>query len=264
MAGSTAVLWFDFDQTAFCTFLPPLGGLGVEQACEQAVRDIFGEQGNARYLLQGGLRNRAPAELVRALLPLAQGVYVRKRTEDFIQAKLAYLMAQIGQQPDGSIWPPPCPGFVDFWRSIPDCAQERVYTGVISSGHTAFIERVWKAYGLSPPDVIVSEDDIRPRRQPQSLVRRVKPAVLPLALGRYKLRRLLNCPDVTYLTDKSRQVYFGDDRFKDGGMAARAKMTFGHLAPGNPPEIADWGFRFGDWRWVQDRLEQLVRTGSLQ
>lgn len=65
---SNSLLIFDFDNTIAETFLMSPGVLNVEKAYEQTIADIFGQEGIKVYYKMGGLKNRAPSELVHELL----------------------------------------------------------------------------------------------------------------------------------------------------------------------------------------------------
>lgn len=258
-------LWLDFDQTVAWTFAPPVGGFSVLEACALAVNDILGPTAHRRYLASGGLHNRAPVEIVRDLVPEAEKTEFQLLAEAFVRAKLGYLTEQIGLQPDGTIWPPPCTGFVDFWRGLTKYLDAgTIHAGVISSGHTEFIMKVWSAYGLKPPRIIISEDDIRSVRYAIDPAWLVKPGVFPFMLGRRQLAAQLGVSVPRDWRDKSRVVYCGDDIVRDGEMARRAGVAFGHFAPGAEQGPTELGFRFGDWAWVRERLDAFVLTGKMQ
>jgi hypothetical protein len=148
----------DFDGTLASTFEPSPQGIGVNEAYTLAVRDVLGPEGLAAYGSDriGGLKNRAPCELVRdilhegdtsAILAHAREFLDKNRailelekyvpdgkgvplvwdetnpestiTELLVWQKLKYLLEQVGTTfPDGSIWPAPCEGFQDFWREL--------------------------------------------------------------------------------------------------------------------------------------------------
>lgn len=246
---------FDFDNTAFLTAAPPgEGGIDVATAYELAINEIFGTEILTAYRKAGGLRNRGPSEVVQELAPGRSSSEVSQLAEQLVAAKLSHLIDQIGLPVGGGFWPMPCEGFLPFWRWF---AKQDIRTGVISSGHTAFIERVFQLYDLQPPRVIVSDDDVR-RRHYANLRWRVKPGTFQLTLARLRLAdEYGESPKSASFHDKSGIIYFGDDALKDGGLARAAGVRFGHFDPQVSAEVTTGGFRFPSWEWVRDRFSEL-------
>lgn len=58
----------DFDGTIADTLTRNTNGIGVDEGYEYAIRTIFGNEGLISYRKIGGLKNRAPTELVKELL----------------------------------------------------------------------------------------------------------------------------------------------------------------------------------------------------
>jgi hypothetical protein len=242
---------FDFDNNAFWTATPPRGGIGVAAAYELAVDEVLGARALTAYREGGGLRNRTPSEVVQELVPDRSYSEISELAEQLVAVKLSHLVNQIGLPVGDSFWPTPCDGFVSFWRWL---AKQEIRTGVISSGHTAFIEQVFQLYSLRLPDVIVSDDDIR-RRHYASLRWRVKPGTFQFTLARLRLAREYGESRTSpSFHDKSSITYFGDDALKDGGLAQAAGVCFGHFDPQASVEVTADGFRFPSWKWVQDRF----------
>lgn len=269
----------DFDGTVAETFTPCPGGLGVHGAYEKAIEDVLGKEGLKRYHVIGGLRNRAPSELVRLLLedtspdqmignariffrrngeqladfvPKGKGVTLAgdfTPTADFIselvvRQKLFYLSSQIGTPlGDGNVWPAPCRGFIRFYNDLAqlDTGDLQLDLAIVSSGHELFIGRTFMVWGLSKPEIIITEDDIRGKAE---LEGRVKPDPLSLELA---CAQWLGTA-VTGAT-KQRVVYIGDDPVKDGGMAERFGVSFGWFdrdGKNGKLNIPD-SFTFSDW-----------------
>lgn len=243
---------FDFDNTAFLTFTPPEGGIGVSEAYESAIHEVLGGKALASYLNNGGLRNRGPSEVVRELRPLQTAGQIAQLSEQLVAAKLHHLVDQIGTPVGGSLWPVPCTDFLAFWRCL---TESDIRTGVISSGHTAFIEQVFQLHGLPLPEVIVSDDDIR-QRHSVSLQWRTKPGTLQFTLARRRLA--LDYGEglqSASFHDKRGIIYFGDDAGKDGRLALAAGVRFGYFNPQcSKMESIAGGFQFASWKWVQDLL----------
>lgn len=152
------LICLDYDQTIGKTFQRSPNGIGVNEAYRYAIESIFGQKGLFVYDQIGGLQNRAPGELIEALLAngnrkqmvqnarvfyqkhllwlnnlAADGKFVipewtkrsaKRETEEAISEllilqKLFYLMKEIGSSfPDGKIWPEPCTGILDFFQTI--------------------------------------------------------------------------------------------------------------------------------------------------
>ncbi len=285
-----SLLAFDFDGTAAMTFELGPDGIGVHEACAMTVDAIFGDRGLRIYQGQGGLMNRAPIEVVSSLLeaqprlirqahrfytrhslglngfvPADMGCQLDWETdrlctiaELFVRQKLAYLMKQIGEPlPDGQPWPRPTRGFRSFWESACRAKADGwpIDLAIISSGHHCFIERTFNAWSLPLPDIIVTDDSIRGQLFPIDPERRVKPALFPYLLARRQWH--LRCNGDGRQDERSRVIYFGDDRSKDGAMAQAAKIPFGWFNPsGHLAAHCEYGFPFRDWRTIADHLER--------
>ncbi len=302
------LLAFDFDNTQFRTSEMAPGIASVPVAYEQTVERMFGKMGLNLYLAQGGLRNRAPSEVVKALvtgssarnnaklvnlagefahqnlelldgyvpvgkgyeLDLTKPLTTEALTEIFVRQKQRSMMPQIGMKlSEKDIWPRPCRGFVDFWKTVDDLKKEGVpiTTANISSGHELFIEETFKKHGLSQPDIIVSEDDIR---GVSSLDGKniVKPSPFSLALA---VRRWLDLPgfphddlDLSLIHEHADKViYFGDDPVKDGQMAVAGNVLFGNYQEVATPPKGVNSFSFSNWHVLGQILRQKVGRKSV-
>lgn len=232
----------DFDGTLAETSKKSPHGIGVLEAYEMAVEDLFGKEGLTAYRDAGGLRNRAPPEVVAELERMGffiSGKTLGEATEALVQAKLKVLLGEIN-----SSWPLPCQGFPEFCQRMTEGYPEWTFA-ILSSGHRAFIEKtflVWREEWpwIPIPRLIVSDDELRDL--PWPLEERVKPSpkLLQLVLDRLEIGR-------------EEAVYVGDDPNKDGLMAVRAGVRFGLFLP-NPertpdiPEEVSPTWTFHDWR----------------
>lgn len=292
---------YDFDSTIANTFKIGPRGIGVNEATNNAIKDIFGQPGTALLKKLGGLSNRAPSELINLLLKTTDrekliesakkffkekapnlSMMVDKNkavpltwdennnnieqliAELFVRQKLSYLLEQVGEKTaDGQVWPPLTQGFLEFWTNLHRLKKEGlpVDMAIISSGHDEFINRVFKLYNLEPPNILISEDDIRGRKYPKEIERRVKPGELPLALTHfYWLKEQgmnqLNFDLETATEVKRRMIYFGDDLNKDRKLSEGARIPFGFFVPENliltePGNV----FAFKDWRTIGKLLK---------
>ncbi len=140
----------DFDGTVAQTFEKSPSGVSVHEAYEIAVDTIFGAKGVDEYHRQGGLNNRAPIEVVTRLAPDAEGAEHELLVAQLIDAKLGVLVGQIGKSlADGAQWPRPMLGYLDFREALQATREDGrlVDDLVLSSGHVAFIERVYDMWG---------------------------------------------------------------------------------------------------------------------
>lgn len=301
--SKSLLLAFDFDGTIAQTFVKGPLGMDVHTAYEKSIYDLFGDAGLSAYSAIGGLRNRAPSDLIHALLDnehrtalvaAAEAFFQNNRdrmvqlvsadkghsldisdrthpepfiTELLVRQKLQYLSDQIGMvMPDtGERWPQQCRGFGVFWKHVQELKADgmQVKTAIISSGHDEFIRKTFATWDLPLPDYMVTEDDIRGRRYPEEMDRRVKPGTLQMALVHRMWMRDLGLTGKEFDMDtaahlRDRIWYFGDDIKKDGGLAENSRIVFGLIVPG-PGAINDGGlrsFQFEDWQEVADVLEQ--------
>ena len=230
--GEQLLLATDFDNTVALTFEPAPNDMTVERAYEAAVQRILGEKCLALYQAKGGLRNRAPGEIVAELAPELDSRARNLKTEDLIEAKLSTLTSQVGQRlPDGAIWPRATDGFNRFWAAVSDSTD--VTTAVTSSGHDDFIRRFYEVQELAPPDIMVTDDMMRPltARLPLSLC--VKPAPLLLDLVHYQwLDRQGVEADLDNRNESRENIFYtGDDPLKDGQLALNAGVRFMLIDP---------------------------------
>lgn len=293
---------FDFDGTLADTFTKSPNGIGVNEAYEGGVVSIFGEAGAVAFRRIGGLQNRAPAELIRALLEVDPSLReVGKRfhdaakhadvpwdeenpintfTELLVREKLGILVKEIGTADSaGKQWPQPFPGVVEFFRII-DAINQRgevqIDIGIISSGHTEFIRRTFEMWGVPLPPIFVTDDDIRGRQHPREAAHRVKPGLLPFAIAYLKWLDL-RWPGRQQSEPHSREpidsphelkqyiLYVGDDAVRDGGLAHGAHMEFCSFDPTGRAELQPGDARFSDWSQLHALLlehEDQLRAGE--
>ena len=258
----------DYDGTAGNTFVESPRHINVDMAYSLAIAQLFGHKGLEIYRGEGGHHNRAPTEIVDALLK--KGCYQSalspdKLTERLIQLKLDVLLDEVSPE-----WPMPCYGFLNFWQTLEELRSTDgidLRTAVISSGHEAFIRKTFDVWGVSQPDYLVTEDDIRPRRYPSEQERRFKPGCLSLAIAHRKW--LVDTRGDGYSADiaassKPFMIYLGDDDKKDGGLANKARLPFGLFKEGARYEQSPNGFTFGDWNIIAASLRnssQAMREG---
>lgn len=278
----------DYDGTAARTYEGGSNILSLFEIYDQVITEMFGSEGFQRYQELGGLKHRSPTELIHLILnhhptflerahrfydyhahmlkqnvPEGKGVALDWKsekpeqvvTELFVRRKLEHLMNQLGARLDnGRPWPSPCDGFLPLWETIQqlnnrDNSQFHIDTALVSSGHDMFIKACFAMWGIPPPDIYITEDDVRGRKYPQELERRVKPGPLPLALAHYhwlKMHGIRSTVDgITPLAavTKERMLYVGDSLEKDGRLALNGGVPFiffseGYGKDNEPPNDA--------------------------
>lgn len=235
MPRSEAVLeisLLDFDRTVADTFASPSGIVGVEGAYRSAVSDVLGVQAVDDFDAQGGLRNRAPGELAQALTGRGiAGTELTELTGKLVAAKMGVLTGQISDR-----WPLPVLGFLDYWELVQ--GAEGIETGIVSSGHTGFIVRVFEQWGIELPGAVVTDDELHEIDDPTPYEQRVKPSPFGLRTAVAEVLGVEGCrvDDPSFISQAfARRISFaGDDPKKDGKMAKNAGVNFFHIDPLNP------------------------------
>jgi hypothetical protein len=237
-----AQLWLcvlDFDGNIARTFDPSPNQMNVNHAYNLAIQYLFGAEtfGHDPLALIGGLKNRAPSEIIGALFQLNRDLLLRckkifaSQTEilkDFVpagkgvpliwdetqtylnpqrlmaellvRAKLLFLMKEINEY-----WPLPCTGFIDFIQALPRLEEKtkiKPVTAILSSGHDEFIHNVYKIWGIPQPELMITDDDLRTLNFPSEPERTVKPSpfLLDLVLVQWLAKQPECEPDNTNLT----------------------------------------------------------------
>jgi len=192
---------FDFDNTIAHTFLhiPNADHNIVEDAYTHALAMMW----RIDYALElldrvGGLQNRAPGELIRAILD-AEGsgrqglidmaekafheIYFRGKSprellSDCVPEGKGFPWKWDDRHPEQSIieflvraklnhllmkigphYPTPCPGFRLFYQAMQN--HEEIIPGIISSGHEVFIQKTFDVWELECPQLLLTDDDMR-------------------------------------------------------------------------------------------------------
>ncbi len=298
------LLLCDFDQTLFDTKKPSPNGVGLEEGYQYAVNNVFGPLGLAIYQEEGGLRNRAPIEVVtslikhQSLISSAQEKYAELTsstenlpalltvpwneasvcsilTEMLVHSKLQLFLGEIGIE-----WPQQYPGVCSYFQTITDLRVKKslpIHSGILSSGHTSFIEKTLCLRGIPYPQVMITDDHIRPIPFLDDPGKKVKPSPF---LIYFLLERWLKNPDddspasvEKFSLSLSRVLYIGDDPQKDGEMAKNVGIPFGWFR-GNCDEFSEisqdtfpfGSFSFSNWHTLcdflkKDSVRKMVRRG---
>lgn len=229
------ITFLDFDRTIADTFAHPAGIVGVEEAYQIAISDELGHEASVRFEEQGGLLNRAPGELITGLIvEEIPDDAILELTQRLVAAKMNVLTEQISD-----IWPLPVDGFMPYWSFVEQRAE--LLSGIVSSGHSPFIKRWFEFRNITPPDVIVSDDELREVQHPTPYPKRVKPSPFGIELAYAEITQRTmesqpheNIAGTRHLNDI--MSFAGDDPQKDGKMAEAARLPFFHIDPENPTQ----------------------------
>ena len=241
----------DFDGTVAQTFEKSPSGVGVHEAHELTVETMFGVKALDHYIDGGGLRNRAPVEVVQDLAPDAKGDELDQLVSRFIDTKLGVLMGEIGTRfSDGSVWPRPTGGYLGLRERIEEARDNGLLIDdlILSSGHEPFIRKTYQAWSVGEPTHIVAEETIRQLALALPIEQLVKPSpvLMDVAHNMWRQGYGLNSTSEPALDERDRIVYVGDDPVKDGELAKSSGVDFMLLDPVNSLEI---------WQRVASRLQ---------
>ena len=230
--SSELFVGYDFDGTIARTFDPSPRGVTVASAYDTAVDQIFGVQSLAEYHASGGLRNRAPVEIVRQLAPDATTTQQADLVAMLDDAKLAVLLEEITAQ-----WPQPTDGYLDFIKKMQRGRENgaRTTEAIISSGHAPFITQTYKAWGVPEPEIILAQEAIAAMANAENLPVPAKPSTRIMRFAHTLWRdkhHILPTAQIPVI-DAARMSYVGDDKLKDGEMASQSNVVFYLLDPAN-------------------------------
>lgn len=214
----------DYDGTMARTGETPVGGVDVNGAYKQAIAEVIDEQAAQEFEDNGGHNHRAPIEIVTDLSRYLSGLSTDqlKRVAAQLSAhKLDILSGQIGtRNSDGSLWPRPTDGFVEFWQALTEARGKRkIGTAVISAGHTDFIVKWFDTFDLEQPDAFSTAEVVDNLLPLSPAEEKTKPARLPLLIAKTAL-------DDKYGDAVNTIYYVGDSEVKDGGLAANTDAQF--------------------------------------
>lgn len=263
------LLVLDFDGNVANTFAQSPNGIGVNEAYQGAIETIFGKHGLEVYRQLGGLKNRAPEELIglilrecsnsenflnsakkclankcaklEGLVPEGKGasmVWSRNNSERIctIAEMLVRLKLNILLEEICSDWPLACKDFVSFISVVNKIKDTgiNVSLAILSSGHDKFIKKTFSTWGIDMPAVMVTDDDMRGRTYPKKTKDRVKPSpfLFDLVQSRWQGIELTNQTELA-IEARGRMMYFGDDPNKDGLLAKNSGVPFGLYDPDN-------------------------------
>ncbi|HVV66506.1 MAG TPA: hypothetical protein VHB72_00335 [Candidatus Saccharimonadales bacterium] len=232
----------DFDGAAFDTFEPPVGGVGVDEAYRIAIGEVFGGLALARYDEEGGHKNRTPTEIAQSLSPDTSGRGLKSNARQLVDVKLDILLEQIGlPTTGGKPWPQPIRGFEAFWSGVSMARKDGtpLSTGVLSAGHTEFIERCFESAGLEMPDFMYTHETAEGLYANVPVENLAKPSPVPMEIitSLWLSKLFANAQEAAQLSRsqiKDRILYSGDDVYRDRKLAENADVDFVHIPAINP------------------------------
>lgn len=234
----------DFDNTVALTFEKPVSGVGVHEAYEIAVEDVFDTRTRDEYMSKGGLRNRAPLQVVTELKPDANGGERFTLVDSLIRVKLAVLMGQIGTPAkSGGIWPRPTEGYLELLDQIEQARRDQIITHtILSSGHEPFIAKTFETWGVRQPDHVIAVETIDRLSIDHPKEKLVKPSpILMQVMYETWLQGLGQEPAATPCPEElADMIYVGDDDEKDGNMARAFGVDFVLLDPDHERSKKIW------------------------
>lgn len=250
ISSSLYLLLSDFDGTMARTFDPSPNRIGVHEAYENALCQVFGRGVLPAFERIGKLRNRDHASLIAALLDfdpsLCDGRSAEELCDELVSYKLKILLKEIGSE-----WPRACEGFREFCAALSPLIHERTLElGIISSGHQRFIQATFEMWGIECPSIMVTSETVNSYSH-LPLKDRVKPAPFPFWLAIQRWRG-----------DASRIIYCGDHG-DDGDFAANLGLPFARFRNGSSAEEENFyphrfprgSFQFSDWRKVAEFIQ---------
>jgi hypothetical protein len=225
----------DFDGTVGLTSETSPRGIDVEGAYVIAVKNVFGLRARDQYIDAGGLLNRAPSEVVQQLAPDA-GSDFDPLVDQLVDAKLAVLLDEIGTTfEDGSVWPRPTDGYLDFQQSLTEGRKEGLLIDdlILTSGHEVFIRQTYAAWCIEPPTHIVAEETIRQMALELPVEQLVKPSPLLMEVVHNVWRQSYGLEPSDKIPENVRQrmIYVGNDPAKDGELALNSGVDFVLIDP---------------------------------
>lgn len=282
----------DSDGTIFNTFESSPNGVDVKEAYNFAIQKVLGGIAFKIYNEAGGLRNRAPAQVVaflmrseyavhfletaerffkndkemkklEGLIPTGKGAplvwnnydHIPLLTELLVLVKLNYLMEHVGAKlSNNERWPRMFNGVDRFIYCLEQ--EHGIDFCVLSSGHEFFIQKCFNIHGLSYPTIMVTDDDMRSKTH-FSVEERSKPSpvLMQYIKEKWAERHNLLPQNIT----ETKIAYTGDDLLLDGMTAQSAKARFWHFFPegGTKSSLNNGKYsRFQDW----NTLTEMVRN----
>jgi len=224
----------DFDGTLVNTYEDSPSGWNVEKASRVAIEEVLGEDGLRIFNEVGGVKSRAPIEIVRDTQRALgnNDELTVELTKSFVDKKLSLMIPAINED-----WPRLYPGVHHFLRKA---GRDGYWfdVGILSSGHDLFIRRVLDVNGINSEDlIIVTSDSGLTRPFPERDTFKPNPYQLAEAHHQWLMRYEDHPPEEYNGSDiyigrslgKPNMLYVGDDPTKDGGLAEGSRIPYIHV-----------------------------------
>ncbi len=252
---------FDFDGTIADGFSPSPNNIGIHEIHRIVIRQMFGDSALTFFEESlGGLQNREPSELIHLLL----GGDDRDALDKFISLKMDYFLPEISPS-----WPRLSSGFKELWMEIAE-GTIPVETAIVSSGHDAFIKKVFETNGLPTPKILITSDTTKNLGEPNGRRPLHKPHPHALARAHYGLIKDTMWGDYkTWMTAEGRYtgrnlwkgniMYVGDDPSKDLVLAGNARIIGGFVPFSNKefqPDLQKGQVLIPSFHWLSAHLHE--------
>jgi hypothetical protein len=245
----------DYDGTTNNTSEEAPGIKTVNDGYKEGLDAAFGPGAADIFESQGGHDHRTPPQIVedvaRALKLGLEPKHIISKSQQVVEVKQGVLYDQIGTSlPDGALWPRTTDGFKEYWEIIYAARENGSYidTGIISSGHTVFIQKSFEVHNLAPPDIMITEEVINEfllNSIPSE--HRGKPAPLPLSILKIawaaSYGKMIHEEGLSQSMNP-RILIIGDSVRADGGLAKNVGVNSEILEPSAPEDTwrkaAEW------------------------
>lgn len=237
----------DFDGTVADTLTPSPNNIDVERGYLIAVEEVFGRPARERYEHEGGLRNRAPIEVVQQLARGATDEEQHVLHTKLDAAKLGVLVNEISPT-----WPRPIPGFEHYVKTLNAARRASVLidTAIVSSGHASFIDATFRTWGIFEPTFMLEQDAMRAIAVARNEVMPFKPDSRIFGYATLLWRNAHKVPDGPFMptvSERRRMHYIGDGDV-DEQLAKNAAIPFFRIHAANTEH---------SWRTVSAYVESL-------
>ena len=252
---------FDFDGTIADGFSPSPNNIGIHEIHRIVIRQMFGDSALTFFEESlGGLQNREPSELIHLLL----GGDDRDALDKFISLKMDYFLPEISP-----FWPRLSSGFKELWMEIAE-GTIPVETAIVSSGHDAFIKKVFETNGLPTPKILITSDTTKNLGEPNGRRPLHKPHSHMLARAHYDLIKDAIWEDhEAWISAEDRYtgrnlwkgniMYVGDDPSKDLVLAGNARIIGGFVPFSNKefqPDLQKGQVLIPSFHWLSAHLHE--------
>jgi hypothetical protein len=254
------LLAHDYDGTQADTDESCPGGVNVSESYERGISELFGDRKAAEFRENGGHNHRAPGDIVDDLFPSGTPERRRHLTDLLVETVVDREVRQIGTPlRDWATWPRQTEGFLHYWERLDELRERARSDGfsieraVISAGYRRFILKSYEEWGATPPEILITDDEMRAVQYPREAIEKRKPRPFPFAVAQAEWLERTGGFSIDRARDSwGRRLFIGNDPVKDGGLAESmgAEFMLFELAGTEGPRTIN------DFRKLADRLEQ--------